>query len=47
MAQVLEITGRNEELARHWAASLGHFESRDAGEISPEIVIQQDHITPY
>lgn len=46
MAHMLEITGRNKELAANWA-SLEHFESREAGEIPSEIVIQQDHVTPY
>lgn len=46
MAQVLEITNRNDERARY-SASLGHFESREVGPIPSEIVIQHDHITPY
>jgi hypothetical protein len=46
MAHLLEITGHSEEPINRFA-SLGLFDTREAGEIPSEIVIQEEHITPY
>jgi len=44
MAQILNIIDRKDELG---PSRLEHFELREGGNISSEIVIQHDHITPY
>ena len=41
MAHLLEITGHSEEPINRYAR-LGHFDTREAGKIPSEIVIQED-----